>query len=138
MLWKLWSYAEKGPIISSYSSDVVPSEYQLFRSVAHGLAKQDFWSYEEVKNWGDSWISSKCDQFFQRKFVGCPKDRRKIGQRLTILWIIVEYPVFLQKGLELMNKTVEHLILKCFGVGVFNLLWLILIKFFQIWMVEFF
>ena len=38
----------------------------LFRSMAHGLADQHFRSYEEVKNWIDSWMASKDDQFFQR------------------------------------------------------------------------
>jgi len=38
----------------------------LFRSMAHGLADQHFRSYEEVKNWIDSWITSKDDQFFRR------------------------------------------------------------------------
>jgi len=44
----------------------------LFRSMAHGLADQQltFRSFEElpeeVKNWIDSWIASKDDQFFRR------------------------------------------------------------------------
>ncbi|GFV74163.1 mariner Mos1 transposase [Trichonephila clavipes] len=49
-----------------YSPDLAPSDYHLFRSMAHGLADQHFRSYEEVKNWVDSWITSKDDQFFQR------------------------------------------------------------------------
>jgi len=32
-----------------YSPDVAPSDYHLFRSMAHGLADQHFRSYEEVK-----------------------------------------------------------------------------------------
>ena len=34
--------------------------------MAHGLADQHFGSYEEVKNWINSWIASKDDQFFRR------------------------------------------------------------------------
>ncbi|GFX73147.1 mariner Mos1 transposase [Trichonephila clavipes] len=49
-----------------YSPDLGPSDYHLFRLMAHGLADQHFLSYEEVKNWIDSWITSKDDQFFQR------------------------------------------------------------------------
>ena len=49
-----------------YSPDVAPSDYHLFRSMAHGLTDQHFRSYEEVKNWIDSWIASKDDQFFRR------------------------------------------------------------------------
>ena len=37
-----------------YSPDVAPSDYHLFRSMAHGLADQHFRSYEEEKNWIDS------------------------------------------------------------------------------------
>ena len=60
-----------------YSPDIAPSDYHLFRSMAHGLADQHFRSYEEVKNWINSWIASKDDQFFQRGFVRYPKDGRK-------------------------------------------------------------
>ncbi|GBP70271.1 Mariner Mos1 transposase [Eumeta japonica] len=50
-----------------YSTDVAPSDYHLFRSMTHGLAGQHFRSYEEVKNWIDSWIASKDDQFFSTR-----------------------------------------------------------------------
>ena len=59
-----------------YSPDVAPSDYHLFRSMAHGLADQHFRSYEEIKNWIDSWIASKDDQFFRRE-IHYPKDGRK-------------------------------------------------------------
>ena len=36
-----------------YSLDVASLDYHLFRSMAHILADQHFWSYEEVKNWID-------------------------------------------------------------------------------------
>ena len=49
-----------------YSPDIAPSDYHLFRSMTHGLADQHFRSYEEVKNWIDSWIVSKDDRFFLR------------------------------------------------------------------------
>ena len=49
-----------------YSPDVASSDYHLFRSMTHGLADQHFRSYEEVKNWIDSWTASKDDQFFRR------------------------------------------------------------------------
>ena len=35
------------------SPDIAPSDYYLFRSMAHGLAEQHFISYEEDKNWDD-------------------------------------------------------------------------------------
>ena len=34
---------------SLYSPDITPSDYQLFWSVAHGLAEQHFYSYENAK-----------------------------------------------------------------------------------------
>ena len=64
-----------------YSPDVAPSDYHLFRSVAHGLADQHFRSYEEIKNWIDSWIASKDDQFFRRGI----RKMGESGQRWTIL-----------------------------------------------------
>jgi len=41
-----------------YSLDIAPSDYHLFRSMAHGL-EQHFHSYEDTKKWVDSWIASK-------------------------------------------------------------------------------
>jgi len=35
-----------------YSADIAPSDYQLFRSMAHGLAEQLFHSYEDGSTLG--------------------------------------------------------------------------------------
>ena len=48
-----------------YSPDIAPSDYHLFRSIAHGLAHQNLRSYEKVKKWIDSWIASKDASFFE-------------------------------------------------------------------------
>ena len=48
-----------------YSSDIAPWDYNLFRSMAHGLPEQHFTSYEELKNWVVSLIASKDEEFFQ-------------------------------------------------------------------------
>ncbi|GFU65146.1 mariner Mos1 transposase [Trichonephila clavipes] len=61
-----------------YSPDLAPSGYHLFRSMAHGLADQHFRSYEEVRNWIDSWITSKDDLFFQRGIRTLPKRWEKV------------------------------------------------------------
>ncbi|EGI62185.1 Mariner Mos1 transposase [Acromyrmex echinatior] len=61
-----------------YSPDVAPSDYHLFRSMAHDLADQHFRSYEEVKNWIDSWIASKDDQFFRRGIRMLPERWEKV------------------------------------------------------------
>ncbi|GBP21887.1 Mariner Mos1 transposase [Eumeta japonica] len=44
-----------------YSPDIVPSD---LRSMAHTLSEQRFTSYEDTKNWVDSWIASKDKKFF--------------------------------------------------------------------------
>ncbi|KAG5324036.1 MOS1T transposase, partial [Pseudoatta argentina] len=61
-----------------YSPDVAPSDYHLFRSMAHGLADQHFRSCEEVKSWIDSWIALKDDQFFRRRIRTLPERWEKV------------------------------------------------------------
>ena len=34
----------------SYSPDIAPSDFHLFRSMTHGIADQRFHSYEDAKN----------------------------------------------------------------------------------------
>ena len=46
-----------------YFSDIAPSDYYLFRSFAHGLADQQFRSYEDIEKWLDSWIALKDEHF---------------------------------------------------------------------------
>ena len=48
-----------------YSPDTAPSDYYLFRSMAHGLADQQFLSYEDIEKWLDSWIASKDEHFYR-------------------------------------------------------------------------
>ncbi|KAG5324822.1 MOS1T transposase, partial [Pseudoatta argentina] len=48
-----------------YSPDTAPSDFHLFRSMAHGLADRRFHSYEEAQKWIDSWIASKDMSFFR-------------------------------------------------------------------------
>ncbi|EGI69172.1 Mariner Mos1 transposase [Acromyrmex echinatior] len=53
-----------------YSPDVTPSDYHLFRSMAHNLSDQHFRSYEKIKN------PQKMISFFNAGFVRCPKGRK--------------------------------------------------------------
>lgn len=46
----------------AYSPDVAPSDFFIFRSIAHSLIYEHFRSYKEVQNW-ISWITSKYKQF---------------------------------------------------------------------------
>ena len=48
-----------------YSPDIAPSDYYLFRSMAHGLANQQFRSYEDIEKCLDSWIASKGEHFYR-------------------------------------------------------------------------
>ncbi|GBP90628.1 Mariner Mos1 transposase [Eumeta japonica] len=48
-----------------YSPDIAPSDYHLFQSIAPALLEQRFTSYEDTKNWVDSWIVSKDTEFFK-------------------------------------------------------------------------
>ena len=62
----------------SYSPDIAPSDYHLFRSMVHGLAEQHFTSNKEAKNWVNSQIASKDEGFFKRGI-------RMLPERLAIL-----------------------------------------------------
>ena len=48
-----------------YSPDIAPSDYYSFRSMAHGLADQQFRSYEDIDKWLDLWIASKYEHFYR-------------------------------------------------------------------------
>lgn len=56
-----------------YSPDIAPSDYHLFRSMAHGLAEQRFTNYEEVEKWLDTWINTKQKDFFSSGIRKLPK-----------------------------------------------------------------
>ena len=64
-----------------YSPDIAPSDYHLFRTMTHGLAEQHFTSYEEAKNWVDSWIDSKDEVFFKRGIRMLPERLSKVVER---------------------------------------------------------
>ena len=49
----------------SYFPDIAPSDYYLFRSMAHGLSDQQFCSYEDIEKLLDSWIASKDEHFYR-------------------------------------------------------------------------
>lgn len=63
---------------AAYSPDKAPSDYHLFRSMAHGLADQSFNSFEDVKKWVDEWIASKDESFFRRGIRMLPERWEKI------------------------------------------------------------
>ncbi|GBP69589.1 Mariner Mos1 transposase [Eumeta japonica] len=59
-----------------YSPDITPSNYHLFRAMAHALSDQRLTSYEDTKNWVDSWIASK-DKTSDLEYERCLKDGKK-------------------------------------------------------------
>ncbi|KAG5315612.1 MOS1T transposase, partial [Pseudoatta argentina] len=61
-----------------YSPDIAPSDFHLFRSMAHGLADRRFHSYEEAQKWIDSWIASKNMSFFRRGIHVLPERWSKV------------------------------------------------------------
>ena len=61
-----------------YSPDISPSDYYLFRSMAHGLADQQLCSYEDIEKWLDSWIASKYEHFYRNGNRPLPERRVKV------------------------------------------------------------
>ena len=64
-----------------YSPDIGPSDFHLFRSMTHGLSEQQFTSYENTKNWVDSWTQYVGNQKMKHSSevvsVCCQKDGKK-------------------------------------------------------------
>ncbi|KAG5327504.1 MOS1T transposase, partial [Pseudoatta argentina] len=61
-----------------YLPDIAPSDFHLFRSMAHGLADRRFHSYEEAQKWIDSWRASKDMSFFRRGIHVLPERWEKV------------------------------------------------------------
>ena len=61
-----------------YSPDILPSDYYLFRSMAHGLADQQFRSYEDIEKWLDSSIASKDEHFYRNGILALPERWAKV------------------------------------------------------------
>ena len=60
-----------------YSPDIAPSDYYLFRSMAHRLADQ-FRSYEDIEKCLDSWIASKDEYFYRNGIRALPERWAKV------------------------------------------------------------
>lgn len=50
----------------TYSPDIAPSHYLLFRSMQHSLSGEHFSDITDVRKWIDKWIALRNDFFFQR------------------------------------------------------------------------
>lgn len=77
-----------------YSSDIVPSDYYLFQSMAHGLFERHFHYYEDNKKWIDSWIAC-----LKRRVVFTTwnwNTSRKIEKIGSNWWKIISMTCFLQ------------------------------------------
>ncbi|GBP41947.1 Mariner Mos1 transposase [Eumeta japonica] len=75
----LKTLGSKVPPHSPYSPDIAPSDYHLFRSVAHALSEQRFTSYEDTKPRVDSWITSKDKEFFRLGIRTLPERWKKVS-----------------------------------------------------------
>ena len=76
-----------------YSPDISPSDYYLYRSMAHGLADQQFRSYEDIEKWHDSWIASKDEHFYRNGIRVLPERWEKVvandGNTLNYLFVTI-------------------------------------------------
>lgn len=61
-----------------YSADIAPSDYHLFRLMAHGLADQHFSNDAKVRKWVDKWIALKDDEFFHNGIQQLPERWAKV------------------------------------------------------------
>ena len=61
-----------------YSSDIAASDYYFFWSREHGLADQQFRSYEDIKKWLYWWIASKYEHFYRNGIRAVPERWAKV------------------------------------------------------------
>ena len=64
-----------------YFPDIAPSDYYLFRSMAHDLADKQFRSYEDIEKWLDSWIALKDEQIYSNGIRGLRETWAKVAAR---------------------------------------------------------
>ena len=62
-----------------YSPDISPSDYYVFRSMAHGLADQQFRSYDDIEKWLDSWMALKDEHFYRNGIRALPERWAKVA-----------------------------------------------------------
>ena len=101
----------------SYSPDIAPSDYYLFRSMAHGLADQQFRSYEDIEKWLDSWIASKDEHFYRNDIRALPERWAKVvandGQYYELFICKHFFTIKLYFYQENSGNLVAHLIFTC-------------------------
>jgi hypothetical protein len=57
----------------SYSTDLAPSDYHLFRSLSNNLRRVSFNNNAELQNWLDDFFTAKLADFFKRGFENLPE-----------------------------------------------------------------
>jgi hypothetical protein len=58
---------------TSYSPDLSPSDYHLFRSLSNNLRGVSFNNYAELRNWLDDFFRAKPEDFFKRGIENLPE-----------------------------------------------------------------
>lgn len=61
-----------------YSPDCAPSDYHLFRSMAHSLSKKRFQIFEDIEKWITDWTATKDAHFFYRGIHQLPERWEKV------------------------------------------------------------
>ena len=66
------------PTLLTVVPDIPPSDYYLFRPMAHGLADQQFRSYGDIEKWLDSSIASNDKHFYRNGIRALPERWAKV------------------------------------------------------------
>lgn len=61
-----------------YSPDLAPSDYHLFRSMAHGLADQQFETYDQCQKWVNDFFQARDPEFWRRGIRMLPERWAKV------------------------------------------------------------
>ena len=79
----IFQHGNARPLVSKVVKETLKAlnwNVLLYPPMAYGLSEQHF-TYEETKNWVDSWIASKDEEFFKRGMRMLPEKWSKVVER---------------------------------------------------------